>query len=237
MNMAKIVLLDTATEVCSAALAENGEVIAFREEAGGYRHSELLTVFIQELLQQEAWSAGNLDAVCVSRGPGSYTGLRIGVSVAKGLCYGLNIPLIAVSSLHSMADHAGKLPEVRSRSGNDKILLCPMLDARRMEVFTAFFSSSGQQLTDIRAEIIQETSFPEELNSGLVFFFGNGARKCKQDIRHPNARFLDDIYASARFMSRLAEESFLEKRFENVAYFEPFYLKDFVATVPRNKII
>jgi tRNA threonylcarbamoyladenosine biosynthesis protein TsaB len=234
--MARIVLLDTATEVCSAALAENGEVIAFREEENGYRHSELLTVFIEGLLRQVSWTPGHLDAVCVSRGPGSYTGLRIGVSVAKGLCYGLDIPLIAVSSLRSMADHAGKSPEIPSGPGNDRILLCPMLDARRMEVFTAFFSPCGQQLTDIRAEIIGETSFPDELNSGPVFFFGNGARKCKQDIRHPNARFLDGIYASARFMSRLAEQSFLEKRFENVAYFEPFYLKDFVATVPKNKV-
>jgi tRNA threonylcarbamoyladenosine biosynthesis protein TsaB len=234
--MMRILLLDTATEVCSAALAENGEVVAFREETIGFRHAELLTVFIGELLHQKAWASSHLDAVCVSRGPGSFTGLRIGVSIAKGICYGLNIPLIAVSSLHSMADQAGKmLVDLYSRD-NSGILLCPMLDARRMEVFTAFFTPSGKQLTGIKAEIIHETSFQEELNSGPVFFFGNGARKCKSSIIHLNARFLDDIYASARFMSGLAQNSFLEKRFEDVAYFEPFYLKDFVATVPKNKV-
>jgi tRNA threonylcarbamoyladenosine biosynthesis protein TsaB len=135
-----------------------------------------------------------------------------------------------------MADQAGKMLVDLYGRDNPGILLCPMLDARRMEVFTAFFSISGKQLTGIKAEIIHETSFPEELNSGPVFFFGNGARKCISSIKHPNVRFLEDIYASARFMSRLAQDCFLEKRFENVAYFEPFYLKDFVATVPKNKI-
>jgi tRNA threonylcarbamoyladenosine biosynthesis protein TsaB len=235
--MARILLLDTATEVCSAALSENDEIVSFREKSDGFRHSELLTIFIGELLPEAGWSVSQLDAVCVSRGPGSYTGLRIGVSVAKGMCYGLDIPLIAISSLHSMADHVALNIHSRKDSDNSGILLCPMLDARRMEIYTALFDLSGKQITGIKAEIIHDHSFSEELNSCKVFFFGNGAQKCKSIIRHPDAHFIDDINASARFMSRIACDSFKNKKFENVAYFEPFYLKDFVATVPKNKVI
>jgi tRNA threonylcarbamoyladenosine biosynthesis protein TsaB len=236
-EMARILLLDTATEVCSAALSENGEVLSFKEKTDGFRHSELLTVFIGELLKEEGWSVEQLDAVCVSRGPGSYTGLRIGVSVAKGLCYGLNIPLIAVSSLHSMADHVAQNFQTWYSSGNAGILLCPMLDARRMEIYTALFDRFGKQVTGIKAEIIHAHSFSGELNSGKIFFFGNGSLKCKSVIKHPDAHFIDGITASARFMSSIARDSFISKEFENIAYFEPFYLKDFVATIPKNKVI
>jgi tRNA threonylcarbamoyladenosine biosynthesis protein TsaB len=235
--MARILLLDTATEVCSAALSENGEILSFREKSDGFRHSELLTIFIGELLHEAGWSVSELDSVCVSRGPGSYTGLRIGVSVAKGMCYGLNIPLIAVSSLHSMADHVAQNIHSWHGSDNEGDFLCPMLDARRMEIYTALFDISGKQVTGIKAEIIHENSFSEELDSGKIFFFGNGALKCKSIIRHPEAFFIDDIHASARFMSRIACDRFKNKKFENVAYFEPFYLKDFVATIPKNKVI
>jgi tRNA threonylcarbamoyladenosine biosynthesis protein TsaB len=235
--MARILLLDTATEVCSAALSENGAVLSFKEKSDGFRHSELLTIFIGELLHETGWSVNQLDAVCVSRGPGSYTGLRIGVSVAKGLCYGLNIPLIAVSSLHSMADHVAQNMLSWHSSGNAGVRLCPMLDARRMEIYTALFDISGKQVTGIKAEIIHEHSFSGELTSGKVFFFGNGSLKCKSIIKHPDAHFIEDITASARFMSGIARDCYNNKEFENIAYFEPFYLKDFVATVPKNKII
>jgi tRNA threonylcarbamoyladenosine biosynthesis protein TsaB len=234
--MARILLLDTATEVCSAALSENGEIVAFKERSDGFRHSELLTIFIGELLQETGLSVSQLDAVCVSRGPGSYTGLRIGVSVAKGLCYGLNIPLMAVSSLHSMADHVARNFQTWSDSNGD-VLLCPMLDARRMEIYTALYDRFGKQVSGIKAEIIHEQSFSGELGLGEIFFFGNGSQKCKSIIKHPDAHFIDDISASARFMSRIAHDSFMNKEFENIAYFEPFYLKDFVATVPKNKVI
>jgi tRNA threonylcarbamoyladenosine biosynthesis protein TsaB len=235
--MARILLLDTATEVCSAALSENGAVLSFKEKSDGFRHSELLTIFIGELLHDTGWSVNQLDAVCVSRGPGSYTGLRIGVSVAKGLCYGLNIPLIAVSSLHSMADHVAQNFQIWHCSGIEGVLLCPMLDARRMEIYTALFDRLGKQVTGIKAEIIHKHSFSGELNSGKIFFFGNGSLKCKSIIKHPDAHFIDDITASARFMSGIAHDSFNSREFENIAYFEPFYLKDFVATVPKNKVI
>jgi tRNA threonylcarbamoyladenosine biosynthesis protein TsaB len=235
--MARILLIDTATEICSAALSENGTVLSFKEKSDGFRHSELLTIFIGELLSEAGWSVNQLDAVCVSRGPGSYTGLRIGVSVAKGLCYGLNIPLMAISSLHSMADHMAQNIHKWHESDNNVILLCPMLDARRMEIYTALFDRFGKQVIDIRAEIIHEHSFSGELNTGKILFFGNGAQKCKSNIKHPDAYFIDDIIASARFMSGIAQESFNSKEFENIAYFEPFYLKDFVATVPKNKVI
>jgi tRNA threonylcarbamoyladenosine biosynthesis protein TsaB len=235
--MARILLLDTATELCSAALSENGTVFSFKEKSDGFRHSELLTIFIGELLHETGWSVNQLDAVCVSRGPGSYTGLRIGVSVAKGLCYGLEIPLIAVSSLHSMADHIAKNLQSWHSSVNAGVLLCPMLDARRMEIYTALFDRFGKKVTSIKAEIIHEHSFSGELNSGEIFFFGNGSLKCKSIVKHPDAHFIDDITASARFMSSIAHNSFYNKEFENIAYFEPFYLKDFVATVPKNKVI
>jgi tRNA threonylcarbamoyladenosine biosynthesis protein TsaB len=234
--MARILLLDTATEVCSAALSEMGEIVAVKEKADGFRHSELLTVFIDGLLSETGWSIDQLEAVCVSSGPGSYTGLRIGISVAKGLCYGLNIPLIAISSLHSMAEHVAQHLTSYCESVNDDVWLCPMLDARRMEVYSALYDRHGLAVTPIKAEIIDESSYSEELDSRTICFFGNGALKCKTTINHPNARFLDNIHASARFMSKIGYDSYMNKHFENIAYFEPFYLKDFIATVPKNRI-
>ncbi len=234
--MARILLLETATEVCSAALSVGGEVTGYHERSDGFRHAELLTVFIDRLLSETGTKAGELDAVCVSRGPGSYTGLRIGVSVAKGLCFALNIPLIAISSLQSMAAYVARNIDILPVPWNHDLLLCPMLDARRMEIYTALFDRKGDQLTDISARVIQEDSFSGELENRQMVFFGSGASKCREVIRNAHAHFLSGIYASARFMSDLAEKSFNKKSFENVAYFEPFYLKDFIATVPKNKI-
>ncbi len=234
--MARILLLETATEVCSAALSVDGEVVAFAEKTEGFRHSEMLTLLIEQLLKEQGWPAERLEAVCTSRGPGSYTGLRIGVSVAKGLCYALNIPLLAVSSLNAMAIHMADTMITDERPDNGPVLLCPMLDARRMEVYTAMFDQKGHPLSEITAQIIGEQSFADELSAGPVVFFGNGASKCREVIHHPNARFPEDIKASARFMSTLAEERFNKNMVEDVSYFEPFYLKDFVATIPKNKV-
>lgn len=234
--MARILMLDTATEVCSVALSEGGIVVAEREEREGFRHSEMLTLFIGEALQEAGYTTASVDAVCVSRGPGSYTGLRIGVSVAKGLCYGSGIPLIAVSSLHSMADFVSRHMAALLGEEFPGALLCPMLDARRMEVYSALCYRNGKPFTEVSAGVIDGNSFQKELNAGKVVFFGNGAAKCRQVIQHQNALFPEMVLASARFMSCLAHERFKNRQFEDVAYFEPFYLKDFVATVPKNKI-
>lgn len=237
--------------------------MAFEENREGARHSELLTVFVEKVLAGAAMKASDLNAVCVSRGPGSYTGLRIGVSAAKGLCYALQIPLLAVSTLNAMAAHAVEIvatsASITASSGTllasagdnnvtsgtvtapsgetESPLLCPMLDARRMEVYTALFDSRGNQISDISAMIIDKDSFQTELDWGKLFFFGNGAAKCREVITHPNARFLDGFHASARFMSLLAQERFDNEVFESVPYFEPFYLKDFIATIPKNKVL
>lgn len=232
--MARILLIETATEICSVAIAAEGKIISCRENREGFRHSELLTSFTDELLKEADLSPGQLDAVCVSKGPGSYTGLRIGVSAAKGICYALGIPLMAISTLESLASHvAGQL---RAEDLAGEILLCPMLDARRMEVYTALYDIWGQPVTGISAMIIQSDSFAEMLSEKKIFFFGNGSLKCKTVIHSSNARFLEDISASARFMSEIAEGCYKQKRWENVAYFEPFYLKDFIPTIPRNKV-
>lgn len=234
--MANILLLETATEVCSAAMAANGKLIASRETAEGFRHSEKLTVFIREILEDQALGNQLPDAVCVSRGPGSYTGLRIGVSAAKGICYALDIPLIAISTLDSLAFMASHPDGYPSYPLNENTLFLPMLDARRMEVYTARYDHQGLPLSGISAEIIKTDSFSDLLENHPVVFLGNGADKCSSLIRHPNAHFIKGVQASARFMSVLAEEQFKQNRFEDVAYFEPFYLKDFVATIPRNKL-
>ncbi len=234
--MARILLIETATEVCSVALTADGKVVSFLENRDGFKHSELLTVYIERLFHDSGIVPDQIEAICVSRGPGSYTGLRIGVSVAKGMCFALDIPLIAISTIHSMAYFVAFNSDFREKQGQKNILLCPMLDARRSEVYTALFNFEAVPLTPVSAQIINNKSFEEELISNYMIFFGNGAPKCRHLITVPNAIFLDGFYASARFMSQLAEESYKKNNFENVAYFEPYYLKDFIATVPKNKL-
>lgn len=235
-QMATILLLETATEVCSAAISLNGQIIAFRETLEGFNHSEKLTVFIEELLAEDGIFPQMPEAVCVSMGPGSYTGLRIGVSAAKGICYALDIPLMAISTLDAMAFQVAQNPAEYNLTLSDDTLLCPMLDARRMEVYYAMYNKNGKQTTAISARIIDENSFLEELNNHTILFFGNGASKCKSALTHFNTQFIEEVNASARFMPILAENYFNQKMFVNVAYFEPFYLKDFVATIPKNKV-
>lgn len=230
--MALILCIETSTTVCSVALARDDQVLAGRREDLPNSHSTRLTVLIEELMQEAGLSMDELAAVAVSSGPGSYTGLRIGVSVGKGLCFALQKPLLAFSSLEVLAA-AFLQSEAKSETG---ALLCPLLDARRMEVYTALFNSDLQIQGDIRAEIVSGESFAAALQQGPVYFFGDGSDKCREVLTHPNARFVDEVVPLAAAMAPLACERYRQKKFEDVAYFEPFYLKAFQATVPRNKV-
>ena len=222
--MSKILGIETSTKICSVAVSDGNKLLALKEEGGEYSHSEKLTVFIQEVLKKAALELENIDAVAVSKGPGSYTGLRIGVSVAKGLCYALNKPLIAVDTLQAMA-----LGEI-----NKADLCAPMIDARRMEVYTALYDNNNETVQPVSAKIIDDSSFSEELTNKKVVFFGDGADKCKEIlVRNPNAIFSDGGLPSAQYINQIAFEKFNKNQFENVAYFEPYYLKDFVATTAK----
>jgi tRNA threonylcarbamoyladenosine biosynthesis protein TsaB len=229
--MALILCIETATPVCSVALVKGIDVIALKESTQKNAHSSLLTLLIQDLLNETSLSPTDLNAVAVSKGPGSYTGLRIGVSVAKGLCYGADIPLIAIKTLKSMA--LGISAELKDNDKN--ILFCPMIDARRMEVYSALFDSSGKQIRETLAEVITPESFSGFLDHQKIVFCGDGALKCKEVIIHHNAIFADDFMPSAAHMGTFAAQRFSEGVFENVAYFEPFYLKDFIAGIPKVK--
>lgn len=232
--MAIILNIETATQFCSVALSGAGELLV-KEGNEKNAHSQLVTLMINDLLTKSELKPSSIDAVAVSMGPGSYTGLRIGVSVAKGLCYALDKPLLAISTLQAMA--AG-MKEIFHKENDQatRVFFCPMIDARRMEVYSALYSSTNQQVREIKAEIIDESSFAGELTKGLVVFGGDGAAKCKTVLaNNPNAFFLDGFHPSAQYMAALAEEKFVSRKFENVAYFEPFYLKDFIAALPRVK--
>ena len=234
--MALILNIETSTEVCSAALAREGKVIHLRENLAGQNHAMLLTVFIRELLVESNISVDQLDAVAISGGPGSYTGLRIGVSVVKGICYASHLPLIAITSLEAMARHVIRNLENMHSVETDNILFCPMIDARRMEVYTSFYDKNGVQIRGIQADIIDHQSYLPLLENNTVFFFGNGAIKCRETITHPNAIFINNIFTSAVHMAPLSERDFKIPHFADVAYYEPFYLKDFVATIPVKNI-
>lgn len=231
--MALILNIETATEVCSVCFAKDGEVTAIKESFEGKTHAKLLTVFIDELLQENNLKIADFDAIAVSMGPGSYTGLRIGVSTAKGLAYAADLPLIAVSTLQSIA--LGLSLQKKNELHKDS-WICPMIDARRMEVYTAFFDMNNTEKTKISADIIDQSSYLEILNERQVVFCGNGSAKCKENITHKNALFIDEIECSSSYMAPLSYQAFTNKAFVDVAYFEPFYLKDFVATIPRKNI-
>ncbi|MCB2220019.1 MAG: tRNA (adenosine(37)-N6)-threonylcarbamoyltransferase complex dimerization subunit type 1 TsaB [Bacteroidetes bacterium] len=228
--MALILCIETATPICSIALVENDKVIGIRESIRKNSHAEVVTLFIDELFKEHNLKPGNLDAIVVSKGPGSYTGLRIGVSTAKGLCYATGKPLIAINTLQSMA--LG-LAEMRQLPAN--AILIPMIDARRMEVYAAVYNHYGQQVRETKAEIVEKDSYDAYLSEGQVYFFGDGASKCREIISHPNAIFVNEFIPSAAYMSRLAIEKHKANQFEDVAYFEPYYLKDFVAGIPKVK--
>jgi len=236
--MAWILNIESSTHVCSVCLAKDGEVKGLKESKEDKSHATLLTVFIEELLRENKLSGTDLDAVAVSKGPGSYTGLRIGVSAAKGLAYGSGIPLIGIDTLEALAfDAAGRIQYMDTLKDIRDLLLCPMIDARRMEVYMAMYTPQLEPYRKVEATVVQEGGFDHILKDFTILFFGNGADKCKQVIQHSNARFLDHVVPSAKNMVHLSGKSFSEKKFEDVAYFEPFYLKDFVATTPKNKII
>ena len=227
--MAKILQIETATKVCSVALSINGETIAVKEETAQNIHAAKLTLFIAEVMEAAGVNYADLNAIAVSKGPGSYTGLRIGVSTAKGLCFALDKPLIAINTLKMMANgyYLANL--------NFKGLTCAMIDARRMEVFTAIFNKHLQEVKPTQAKIIDQASFTEILLHNQIAFIGDGAEKCKVSINNSNALFFDQNFNSAAHMSNLAYQAFLDQKFEDVAYFEPFYLKDFVFTMPKKK--
>lgn len=225
-----ILCIETATGVCSVALCDREKVLGLREAPEGASHASQLTVLAGELLSEHDVSTGSLSAVAVSKGPGSYTGLRIGVSVAKGIAYASGIPLIGVNTLQAMC--TGFISEHHAAIGSDD-LLCPMLDARRMEVYNAVFNARGEMISDTRAEIITEKSFAGELVKNTIWFFGTGADKCAATIISENAIFTSNFRMSASFLLSPSAKALAEKRFEDVAYFEPYYLKEFLATKPK----
>ena len=224
-----ILHIETATKVCSCSLSSNGEVVFNKESHVEQSHAKLLGVFTEEAIQYARQHNLKVHAISVSSGPGSYTGLRIGVSEAKGLAYGLDAKLIAIPTLKLLASIAN------SEVDND-VLLCPMIDARRMEVYTSVFDSALNIIEPTTAKIIDEDSFLNLLEEHKVAFFGDGAFKCKDIITHPNAVFLPSIHPLASGMASLSLAAYKAGEFEDVAYFEPFYLKDFVATKPKNKV-
>ncbi|WP_129713653.1 tRNA (adenosine(37)-N6)-threonylcarbamoyltransferase complex dimerization subunit type 1 TsaB [Pedobacter sp. SYP-B3415] len=223
--------IETATKVCSVAISTDGETRYVLEEEGQNLHASRLTPLIDEAMKAAGVTFSELDAVAVSKGPGSYTGLRIGVSTAKGLCYALDKPLIAVETLEMMA--AGYAEQDAGAQG---FLICPMIDARRMEVYTGLFDASGRRLSETSAEVIDEESFAAVLAEQPVIFLGDGAEKCRAVLTQPNARFDTRNFNSARHMSKPAFAAWQSKSFEDVAYFEPFYLKDFVVTPSKKKL-
>ena len=235
--MSLILNIETATGICSVALALDGKLIGLKESNTKNSHSSALTLFMDEVIRKAGIALADLDAVAVSEGPGSYTGLRIGVAAVKGLCYALDKPMIGVSTLKAMSlgiPHPPTLSPIRE--GENKILYCPMIDARRMEVYCAIFDEKGNEIRETRAEIIDENSFMEYLGKNKVVFAGDGALKCRPLLEnHPNAVFSEDFQTSAKFMIPISDEKFFQKKFEDLAYFEPYYLKDFVAGKPRVK--
>lgn len=229
--MSLILQIETTTQTCSVALAENGVLLQVVEKTDRNIHAANLTLFIEEVMRLSNRTLSQLDAVAVSMGPGSYTGLRIGVSTAKGLCYALDIPLIAVNSLKAMASGFKRT----CFSVRPDTLFCPMIDARRMEVYCSIFDGDLNIVTDTEAKIIDESSFIDLLQNNLIYFFGDGAEKCEDMLgKNMNARVMGDYINSAKDLTDLAFDAFNQKDFVDVAYFEPFYLKDFIAGKKQN---
>lgn len=230
--MSCILHIETSTQVCSVALSEDGQNVFRKEDFKGPSHAVSLGVFVDEALSFADSHAMPLDAVAVSCGPGSYTGLRIGVSMAKGICYGRGLKLLAVPTLELLC-----VPVLLEHDElEDDALLCPMLDARRMEVYAGIYDRALRPVRAIGADIVDSATYREWLDAHPVYFFGNGAKKCMEAIGHPNAHLIDGIAPLARWMGPLAEKRLAAGQTEDVAYFVPFYLKDFVAKAPRKAI-
>ena len=227
--MPTILHIETSTDVCSVAVSEDAQVIFQQEDRNGPNHGERLGTMVDEALSFTDSHAIPFDAVAVSSGPGSYTGLRIGVSMAKGVCYGRSLQLIGVPTLELLC-----VPVLLRELVEDDALLCPMLDARRMEVYAAVYDRALRTVRQIGADIVDATTYKHWLDKQPVYFFGNGARKCMEAIAHPNARYIEGIVPLAKWMQPLAERRLMNGQTEDVAYFEPFYLKDFVAKKPKD---
>ena len=243
--MARILLLETATARLSVALAQDGVVVASRSCDEPRQQASLTAPLVKEVLDSMGLTMQDCQAVCVSKGPGSYTGLRVGVSTAKGLAFGAGIPLLSMGTLDVLVAGVGDTlgPPGLGMTGTEGTvtpseasaspgLIVPMIDARRMEVYTAVYGPDGRPRTPVEAKVIGPESFAEELTAGPVLFVGDGALKCREVLTHPNARFRE-AWPFAGDMAAAAEAAYNEKRFEDLAYFEPFYLKDFIATVSK----
>ena len=229
--MSRIILIETSTALCSTAIVEDGRIVSYKESETPRAQASLTAPFVDEMLKERSIKVKDCDAVCVSMGPGSYTGLRVGVSTAKGLCFGAQIPLLAVGTLDTLvwqAKDEGLLPE-----GCTAVV--PMVDARRMEVYAAVFTPDGKQLTQTEPQIIDAGSFADALAAGPVLFIGDGAEKCRPILNHPNASFIQ-CCPKASAMLHPAVKAYENKEFRDTAYFEPFYLKQFVATVSNKKL-
>ncbi len=234
--MSLILCIETGTDVCSVGIAKEGELLSLRESDEGRDHARKVGVFVDELLRETGIAPDELDAVAVGKGPGSYTGLRIGVSFAKGLCYGLQKPLVAVGSLDSLVEVAREDYEAGILQVDDweRAVLCPMVDARRMEVYTQLFDTLGRPLNEVSAAVIDGGSFVAQRTGARPFvIFGNGARKCAEVL---DGALCVEVTPSARGLVRLAQQALDEGRIEDIAYFEPFYLKNFVATTSKKKL-
>ena len=244
-----ILCLETSTAVCSVALVDNNNVIALRESLDGQNHAEKITIFIDEVMKEANISYNELEAIAVSKGPGSYTGLRIGVSTAKGLCYAMEKPLIAIDTLAAMTEGfldnnfdnntnimSSSLSLSSSLSSSSSSIFCPMIDARRMEVYSAFFTGDMKKISDTEALIIDESSFSDLKLNHHLYLFGDGADKLVSLFENEeNITVIEKFHCSAAYMARLAEEAFKNNNFVDTAYFEPFYLKDFVPGIPKVK--
>lgn len=227
--MSCILNIETSTDVCSVAISDNGQVIFNKEDHSGPNHAVKLGVYVDEALSFIDAHGIPLEAVAVSCGPGSYTGLRIGVSMAKGICYGRDVKLISIPTLELMA-----VPVlIGEHPAEEDALIVPMLDARRMEVYAKVMDRALKEVRPIQADIVDADTYKEYLDRGTVYFFGNGAEKCMEVINHPNARLVKGIEPLAKNMAPLTEKRFVEGKFEDVAYFVPFYLKDVVAKMPK----
>ncbi|MBA4745876.1 MAG: tRNA (adenosine(37)-N6)-threonylcarbamoyltransferase complex dimerization subunit type 1 TsaB [Muricauda sp.] len=226
--MAILLHLETATTNCSVSISKDDDILVLKENnATSYSHSEQLHVFIKEALKEASLSFSDLDAISISKGPGSYTGLRIGVSAAKGLCFSLDIPLISVPTLQSMAHQVYLSPGE---------LVIPVLDARRMEVYSCVYGSDYKEVRETRAEIVNEESFADYVSDTKVYVVGSGAEKCRGVLQHPNFIFNESVVPSAKEMASIAfHNKYISKQFEDVAYFEPYYLKDFVLQQKKKK--
>lgn len=229
--MSVILHIESATEGCSVAVSQDGELLFDKQDSSVNNNAVTLGIFVDEALALADSRGLLLDAVAVSEGPGSYTGLRIGVSMAKGICYGRNIKLISISTLKLLC-----VPLLLSDDLPDDALLCPMIDARRMEVYSVVYDRALQAIRPIGADIVEADTYREYLDRGPVYFLGNGAAKCKEVINHPNAHFIDGAKPLAKWMFPLAEMQFNREEFCDVAYFEPYYLKDFIAIKPKKLI-